>query len=58
MSLTRDEWLEMLKTCKSLERLAHMIWSRGYEGYANAIQSDVDKIKKQIQSVIGQMENN
>lgn len=53
MSLTRQEWEEMWKTCKTIEgllRFAMPLVTR------QRLQNQVNKIKKQIQSVIGQME--
>lgn len=53
MSLTRDEWCKMwesIKTIESILVLALPLYRRQH------LQQEIDAIKKQIQSVIGQME--
>lgn len=54
MSLTRAEWEEMWKSIKRLENLVefHVRFGRPR---IEALR-EVEKIKQQIQSVIGQME--
>lgn len=53
MSLTRDEWVKMWKSIKIIEKI-----NTEYNRFGTRvdIERQVIKIKKQIQSVIGQME--
>lgn len=55
MSLTRDEWAQMWESIRKIERLADYLYFtnrlRSIE-----IKSEAQKIKNQIQSVVGQME--
>lgn len=58
MSLTRDEWCKMWESVKKIERLAVISPKQQPKGVhrMNIIYKEVAFIKKQIQSVIGQME--
>jgi len=55
MSLTRDEWAKMWESIKTIERLNDYQYFRKPDVF-NKIQKEVEYIKKQIQSVVGQME--
>jgi hypothetical protein len=55
MSLTRDEWLQMWESIKKIERLADYLYFTNLIR-SNEIKRECEFIKKQIQSVIGQME--
>lgn len=55
MPLTRDEWIEMWETLKKLEDCV-LEGIPPHSGYKKAAIRQIEKIKKQIQSVIGQME--
>lgn len=53
MSLTRDEWCKMWESIKSIENELYLpMWKERKKD----IQKEIEFIKKQIQSVIGQME--
>lgn len=52
MSLTRDQWASMWESIKLIESLNRCDGSPREK----RIQKEVDYIKKQIQSVVGQME--
>lgn len=55
MSLTREEWLEMWKSVKFIE--ANLQLSSGMTSYMQIrIFNELHKVKRQVQSVIGQME--
>jgi hypothetical protein len=55
MSLTRKQWEEMWETVKDLEMFVNAeVPPR--PGYQKAARAAIKKIKDQIQSVIGQME--
>lgn len=56
MSLTRNEWEEMWESIKRIEQMATITLNRLRKIHILAIDTEVVKIKKQIQSVIGQME--
>ncbi|HYV52409.1 MAG TPA: hypothetical protein VE971_03860 [Candidatus Eisenbacteria bacterium] len=53
MSLTRDEWLKMWESVKTIENLANTLKSPPRR---QQILWQIKKIKDQIQAVIGQME--
>lgn len=53
MSLTRAQWAEMWESVKSIEFDAALLQSNVVK---KSIMIEVNKIKEQIQSVIGQME--
>lgn len=56
MSLTRDEWCKMWESVKTIE---HLFMNDSHLSKAKIeirVQRELDKIKQQIQSVIGQME--
>jgi hypothetical protein len=53
MSLTRDEWCKMWESIKTIEIATKMLKSPPTR---QIIRYEVEKIKKQIQSVVGQME--
>lgn len=55
MSLTKAEWVEMWETIKRLEDCIYE-GIPPHSGYRKSAIKQVKKIKKQIQSVIGQME--
>lgn len=52
MSLTREQWLEMWISIKKIESEIYFFPMRN----VRVMRPEVDKIKSQIQSVIGQME--
>lgn len=56
MSLTRKEWEEMWERLKRIERVNGKVWKAKHYKWANSINWEVQNIKRQIQSVIGQME--
>lgn len=57
MSLTRNEWVEMWESVKTIEDRIRLIPRiRSMDCPRTEIEIQVNKIKKQIQSVIGQME--
>lgn len=56
MSLTRDEWCKMWETAKTIESIAKSLKSKAHQNRINQILFEVNKIKKDIQSVVGQME--
>lgn len=53
MSLTRAQWVEMWESIKSIEADAKILNSKVVK---KSILDEVQRIKEQIQSVIGQME--
>lgn len=57
---TRDEWCKMWEAVKKIEQLSSEIIDSSASGgsikRAVVIRSEVNFIKKQIQSVMGQME--
>ena len=55
MSLTRDQWVEMWNDIKGIERTVKFCQEMP-RGQRAIILSKIEKIKNQIQSVIGQME--
>ncbi len=55
-SLTKDEWCQMWESIKRIEFINHKVWKSKKYKWANDINWEIIKIKKQIQSVIGQME--
>jgi hypothetical protein len=54
MSLTRAEWEEMWKTIERLEDCV-IEGIPPHSGYKKAAKRQIEKLKKQVQSVIGQM---
>lgn len=54
MSLTRDEWCRMWESIKYIEYEIHLPM---HKERRKLITDEVKKIKKQIQSVVGQMEH-
>lgn len=64
MSLTRNDWLEMWALIKLIESNTKSIRLRGLNPYdgdttrkiINQVSIECNKIKKQIESVIGEME--
>jgi len=60
MSLTREEWKEMWKSIKKIERtfisIPDVTTTRQKIRDIVVARLEVDKIKNQIESVIGQME--
>jgi diadenosine tetraphosphate (Ap4A) HIT family hydrolase len=56
MSLTKDEWAEMWESIKTIESINRKVWKKKHYRWANNINWEVQKIKKQIQKVVGQME--
>lgn len=55
MSLTRDEWVQMWNSVKRLESVVKNSFSLGNPNRKLALE-EIEKVKQQIQSVIGQME--
>lgn len=56
MSLTRDEWIDMWKAVKIIEYYAHFKKHGMAPGVRTIIRPEVARIKRLIESVIGQME--
>lgn len=60
MSLTRAEWVKMWESVKTIEHRAesirHITLSDKNRNSCSLILTEVGNLKKQIQSVIGQME--
>lgn len=59
MSLSRDDWIEMWNTIKRIDSLLLEQYERGRPFSFMRLSKCLDettKVKKQIQSVIGQME--
>lgn len=56
MSLTRDEWVDMWNRLERIERLAFKVWEAKHYKLANDINWEVQRMKEQVQKVIGQME--
>ena len=55
MSLTREQWVEMWHDVKAIEKTVKFC-SEMPRGQRAVTLSKIDRIKVQIQSVIGQME--
>lgn len=55
MSLTRDDWAKMWESIKTIERLNEYQRFRRTDVFIR-IEKEVNYIKKQIQTVVGQME--
>lgn len=55
MSLTRDQWVEMWNDIKGIERTVKFCQEMP-RGQRATTLSKIERIKNQIQSVIGQME--
>lgn len=60
MSLTRAEWVKMWESIKTIERrtesIRYITVSEKNHKSCSLILTEVGSVKKQIQSVIGQME--
>lgn len=59
MSLTRDEWIQLWKSVKAMEAISEELqtsYSKNTIKYGIVIRMEVNKMKKQIESVIGQQE--
>ena len=56
MSLNRAEWLALLESCNQLQKIANRLHQSTEICAAKMIDAEVQFIKNQIQSVIGQME--
>lgn len=59
MSLTRAEWIKMWDSVKRLERLSNELIAQKSPNNlrrGTIIRTEVNKMKTQIESVIGQME--
>jgi hypothetical protein len=59
MSLTRAEWLDMWCSVKKLERLSNeLLENKSVNNLRRGtiIRTEVNKMKEQIQSVVGQLE--
>ena len=56
MSLTRDEWCKMWESVKTIEGVVYNAGNLPRAKIDIIMLREVEKIKQQIQSVIGQME--
>lgn len=56
MSLTRQQWIEIWNSLKTIERINKKVWKAKHYKWANDINWEVQKMKDQIQQVIGQQE--
>lgn len=56
MSLTREELEEIWYRIKAIEKVNKKLWNVKHYRWANAINWELQHIKKLVQSVIGQME--
>lgn len=56
MSLTREQWKKMWDSVKRLEKVAERLDHKSQSELARRIRVEIEFMKKDIQSVIGQME--
>jgi hypothetical protein len=54
MSLTRDEYLEILGRLKVINNVAKKIWKKRHYKWGNEINWQTRRIKEMLESVVGQ----